>query len=392
MPKTKLKYICKSFNSTIKASETLDFGKYEVFGASGLSGYLNNYEMDTEYLGIVKDGAGVGRINIYPPKTSLVGTMAYIIPNERVHINWLKYYMQGLNLGVGIDKSTIDHIYFSDYGNTSILDYPTFSKQQAIANFLDDKCSKIDSLTKDIEKEIEILKEYKKSVITESVTKGLNLDAEMKESGIDWIGQIPSKWSIQRLKFCLKKPLLYGANESGIEYDSNLPRYIRITDINDDGSLKEDGKQSLTNAQAMGYILENNDLLFARSGATVGKTFLYKNKYGKAAFAGYLIKASLDNKKVLPEFVTYITNSSYYTNWKDYIFSQATIQNIGADKYNQLPIIIAPLEEQQQIVIYLDDKCSKIDSLIKNKEKQLEKLQDYKKSLIYEYVTGKKRI
>lgn len=212
------------------------------------------------------------------------------------------------------------------------------------------------------------------------------MSREMKDSGIDCIGQIPSDWGLMRFKFCLAEQLKYGANESGVEYQPDLPRYIRITDINSDGTLKEEGKLSLNEEQADGFLLKDGDILFARSGATVGKSFLYKSGYGNSAFAGYLIKASV-NKIVIPEFVNYITQSSYYDIWKDQIFTQATIQNISAEKYNQLPIVIPSKEEQQHIVNFLNKKTDAINSIIQKQKDIVDKLMEYKQSTITQAVT-----
>lgn len=213
------------------------------------------------------------------------------------------------------------------------------------------------------------------------------MSREMKDSGIDCIGQIPSDWDLMRFKFCLAEQLKYGANESGVEYQPDLPRYIRITDINSDGTLKEEGKLSLNEEQADGFLLKDGDILFARSGATVGKSFLYKSEYGNSAFAGYLIKASV-NKIVIPEFVNYITQSSYYDIWKDQIFTQATIQNISAEKYNQLPIVIPSKEEQQRIVHFLNKKTDAINSIIQKQKDIVIKLSEYKQSIITQVVTN----
>lgn len=184
---------------------------------------------------------------------------------------------------------------------------------------------------------------------------------------------------------------MYGANDSGIPFDETLPRYIRITDITLDGKLKDEGKLSLSEESASPYILEDDDILFARSGATVGKAFIYKKEYGKSAFAGYLIKASTNNR-VIADYVFYYTQSSIYEEWKKQIFIQATIQNIGADRYSNLPIVIPNVDEQEEIANYLDKKCTEIDTLIAKKEQIVSELESYKKSLIYEYVTGKKEV
>lgn len=210
---------------------------------------------------------------------------------------------------------------------------------------------------------------------------------EMKYSGVKWIGEIPKGWEVKKLKYLIRKPLQYGANESGVEYDESLPRYIRITDITMDNKLKDDGKLSLEYDKAKPYILEDEDLLFARSGASVGKTFLYKREYGFSAFAGYLIKASFDKIKVSPSYFYYNTLSSSYESWKQQAFTQATIQNIGADKYNTLIVPSPPLSEQQAIADFLDAKCAEIDGLLADLDAEVKTLAEYKKSIIVETVT-----
>ena len=209
---------------------------------------------------------------------------------------------------------------------------------------------------------------------------------EYKDSGVKWIGEIPSHWKVRRLKTLLLKPLQYGANSSGIPFSNNLPRYIRITDITIDGKIKNFDKLSLSEEDATPYLLDNNDVLFARSGATVGKTFIYKNEYGKSAFAGYLIKASL-KEEISPDLLFLYTQSDIYDLWKNSIFIQSTIQNIGADKYSQLLIPIAPLSEQQAIVTYLDAKVAKIDSFIATAEKKIAALDELKQVTISNAVT-----
>lgn len=180
-------------------------------------------------------------------------------------------------------------------------------------------------------------------------------------------------------------PLKYGANEQAELKNENYPRYIRITDINDNGSLKEETWRSLNPEKAKEYILKKGDILFARSGATVGKTYLFKENY-LACFAGYLIKATCASK-LDPLFLLFFTKSGTYENWKNSIFIQSTIQNIGADKYGYLPIPLPPLSEQQRIVDFLEGKTKKIDQYIAEKEKQLQLLEEYKQTLIANAVT-----
>lgn len=206
-----------------------------------------------------------------------------------------------------------------------------------------------------------------------------------KNSGVEWIGEIPEGWEVSKLKYLLSEPLLYGANESGEFDNQNYPRYIRITDIAEDGSLRDNNVKYLAPNLAAPYMLKKDDVLFARSGATVGKTFILKDNIN-ACFAGYLIKASCGDK-LFPNFLFYYTQSGIYENWKQSTYTQSTIQNIGADKYNELLVTIPPFSEQQQIASYLDYKVGQIDSSLAKIVEQIEDLKSYRQSVISEAVT-----
>ena len=314
------------------------------------------------------------------------------IPKPYVNTKYFYYLISVLTEWFELFGSgtTFKELSTNNFANFS-LSQPSFTEQQSIATYLDQKCSEIDELIILQEEMITKLQSYKQSVITEAVTKGLDKNVPLKDSGIEWIGEIPEHWICTVFKKFLSEPMQYGANEPAEECNYNDPRYIRITDIKDDGTLRDDTFKSLPLEKAKEYMLTKGDLLFARSGATVGKTFLYKEDYA-ACFAGYLIKARCNKNELLPNFVFYYTLSNVYQNWKNSIFIQSTIQNIGADKYSVMPIIIPPLSEQQSIADYLDRKCSEIDELISIKQQKIEKLKDYKKSLIFECVTGKRKV
>lgn len=196
-----------------------------------------------------------------------------------------------------------------------------------------------------------------------------------KDSSIEWLGDIPEHWKATTLKRVLTDALKYGANESAELEDRSLPRYIRITDFGDNGKLKDDTFKSLSLEKAKDYPLEEGDILFARSGATVGKTFQFKNYSGEACYAGYLIKATPCKWLIDSDFLYFFTKSIGYDEWKNIIFTQATIQNIGADKYQYLPIPLAPIQEQKAIAEYLDKATAKIDRIIAIKQEQLVKME-----------------
>ncbi|MFM6159332.1 MAG: restriction endonuclease subunit S, partial [Sphaerospermopsis kisseleviana] len=244
----------------------------------------------------------------------------------------------------------------------------------------------IDDLIAKKETLIEKLDEKRTSLISHAVTKGLDVNVPMKDSGIEWLGAIPEHWEVTRFKFLLSEPFKYGANEAAEINDPNLPRYIRITDVKDDGSLRDDTFRSLPENIAKDYLLEEGDILLARSGATVGKTFIYRKSWGKAAYAGYLIRGRVSGQNN-SDFIYKFLQSKFYWDWVNSIFIQATIQNISAEKYANLSISIPPLQEQQKIANYLDYKTKQIDDLIAKKETLIEKLDEKRTSLISHAVT-----
>ncbi len=370
-----------------------DFTQYQIAYPNDI--VLNSMNMIVGAIGISHYLGCVSPVYyvITPKDKSInVNYYGYLLNNFRIRnlYHALGEGIYAIDRGEGRINTCRLKVSYDKFGSI-ILPIPSINEQQTIATYLDQKCGEIDELMALQEEMITKLQSYKQSVITEAVTKGLDKNIPLKDSGIEWIGEIPEHWVCTVFKKFLSEPMQYGANEPAEECNYNDPRYIRITDIKDDGTLRDDTFKSLPFEKAQEYMLTKGDLLFARSGATVGKTFLYKEDYA-ACFAGYLIKARCNKNGLLPNFVFYYTLSNVYQNWKNSIFIQSTIQNIGADKYSVMPIIVPPLSEQQSIADYLDQKCGEIDELISIKQQKIEKLKDYKKSLIFECVTGKRKV
>ena len=160
---------------------------------------------------------------------------------------------------------------------------------------------------------------------------------------------LPNGWRVSSLGEVSLGKGEYGANVSKAEFDPALPRYIRITDISDQGSLIPTSLVSISHEAAAGYLLEEGDLLFARSGATVGKSFLYQSEYGPCAFAGYLIRFRLDPTKIEPYFARNIVQSSDYWDWVATVQHAQAQPNINAKEYATLPLMLPPLDEQRRI-------------------------------------------
>lgn len=341
------------------------------------------------------DRRGSCGISPYDGSVSLINTI--LTPRKKMHpgyYNWLFHTTLFADEFYKWGHGIVDDLWTTRWQEMKriLVPVPPYETQSAIASYLDAQCAKIDEIIAQAKASIEDYKQWKASIIYEAVTKGLDPNVEMKDSGVEWIGEVPMRWKIVRLKYLLSTPLQYGANETGLPYDESLPRYIRITDITLDGKLKTSGMQSLSEEKSEGYILDDEDILLARSGATVGKAFYYRESYGKAAFAGYLIRAKINSAKALPKFIYYSTMSAGYEKWKETAVIQATIQNIGASRYNEYSLAIPPIAEQLRIIEFLDDKMEKIDSLMAEKQSLIDDLESYKKSLIYEVVTGKRRV
>jgi type I restriction enzyme, S subunit len=328
--------------------------------------------------------------------------IASFLNNENVNLDFWYYA-----LGEYLIEYANDNIYGAKLLNQDLIKnarllVPSKIEQQKIANFLDEKSKIFDESISKKEQLISKLELAKQSLISEVVTGKLKIiennsklqtikreQKELKPSGVEWLGDIPKDWEVKKLKYLVEVPLKYGANESAELIDKNLPRYIRITDFANDGLLKEDTFRSLSEDKAKDFILKDGDVLFARSGGTVGKTFQFKNYNGIACFAGYLISARPNKKIVTSDFIYLFTRTLNYQNWKNSIFMQATIQNIGADKYNELYFPYTKLEEQKQISKYLDEKLIHFDNTIEKTKQSIKKLKLAKEALISQAVTGK---
>ena len=282
-----------------------------------------------------------------------------------------------------------------DLLGNSFFPLPPLATQTLIATYLDAKCSEIDGLIADINKQIETLNELKKSTITEAVTKGLNKNAKLKDSGIQWIGMIPEGWK-----------------ESRVKYVSSLFGRIGFRGYTQQDLVDEDNgaitlspsnmKNMKMNYEKCSYIswfkynespeikVENGDILFVKTGSTYGKSAYVSELPKEATINPQLIvfKQSIMDKKML----AYILQTSLISYQTELAVVGGTIPTMSQEKIKNFVLPLPPLTEQHAIATYLDSKCSEFDSIISDKQKQISTLEAYKKSLIYEYVTGKKEV
>lgn len=257
------------------------------------------------------------------------------------------------------------------YLGQELLPYPLLSEQQSIATYLDQKCSEIDELITLQEEMITKLQSYKQSVITEAVTKGLDKNVPLKDSGIEWIGDIPEHWKIVCLKR-LSKISTGNQDTQDSTPDGKYPFFVRSPKVE----------------RSNRYTFEGPSILMAGDGVGAGKVFhLADNKFACHQRVYCINQFSKINRI----FLFYYLSSLFY-NIIDSANSKSTVDSVRLPMIAEFPVCI-PLDlEQQSIANYLDQKCSEIDELISIKQQKIEKLKDYKKSLIFECVTGKRKV
>ena len=316
-------------------------------------------------------------------------TSAYIDlrPKDNVNSKYYHYLLHSYdiikvfyNMGNGVRQG----LNFSEFAKLLLLE-PTTVEQQQIADFLDTKCSEIDATAEDIQKEISLLEDYKKSVITEAVTKGLNPDAEMKDSGVKWLPKIPKHWKVIPSKYLFANSDI--RRQTGDEQLTASQKYGIITQK--DYTAKENAQVVLaTQGLEKWKHVEPNDFIISLRSFQGGLEM--SEITGCITWHYVVLKAQ---KKVYHKYYKWLFKSARYIN-----ALQGTCnfirdgQDLRFSNFALVPLFELPLEEQQQIADYLDTKCTEIDTLIADKKRQLDILADYKKSLIYEYVTGKKEV
>ena len=309
-------------------------------------------------------------------------TSAYIVlrPRNGANASFYNYYLKALDfqkifhgMGVGI-RLTLSY----DELRSMLLAVPSFEEQQRIADYLDKKCAEIDGLIELQELMIAQLTDYKQSVITEAVTKGINPDAQLVPSGIDWIGDVPADWKVCKLKNAYK--LLNGRAYLDPELlEDGKYRILRV------GNLFSSDKWYYSDMELEeNKYCDSGDLLYGWS-ASIGPYIWTEER----VIYHYHIWKVLFGKNDL-HYSYYLLQALTLAKQRD--MHGSAMQHLTKINMDNSKIVIPPLSEQQAIAAYLDSKCSEIDNLITAKQQKIETLNEYKKSIIFECVTGKKEI
>lgn len=346
---------------------------------------------------VTKDGT-VGKmayVDELPGKASLNSHLLLIRPLEGKYHNRFLFWLMSSSVFTGYTEYSQDGTIMASLSQEKIGNFlayfPDLDEQCAIADVLDAQCAKIDRVIADIEKQIETLQKYKKSLITEAVTKGLNQSAPMKDSGIEWIGEIPSSWKVEPIKYRVD----FFNGDRGENYPSKAEMLSEGVPFINAGHLLNDGLDmenmdyiSEEKYKVMGGVkLRKGDILYCLRGS-VGKNAILDIDRGTVASS----LVALRSRSISAKFLYYSLNS-HIDEVQRFLWDNGTAQpNLSAENLGKFKVCIPNRQEQDTIVDFLDEKCSAIDDIVESKTQALRTMQQHKKSLIYEYVTGKKRV
>lgn len=360
-------------------------GKYAFFTCSKEQKRTNEYTFDTEALLVAGNGI-VGYTQYFNGKFDAY-QRTYVLHNFRkINPSFLKFYVSNNLITEVTPKAQGSVIQFIKYDDLRCFNVtvPPNDEQKRIAAYLDDQCKKIDEIMAAIQNQIDTLEDYKKSVISEAVTRGLDPDAVMKDSGIAFVGKIPANWELH--------PVYYYFSEGKIKNtgctENNLLSlsygYIIRKDINT--------SEGLLPASFSTYnIVEKDDIIIRPTDLQNDKRSL---RTGLVKEKGIITSAYIDLKpktNVNSKYFHFLLHS-YDVKKVFYNMGNGVRQGLNFGGFSKLSVFNPPIKEQEEIAEYLDSKCAKIDSIIEDKKTQLETIENYKKSMIYEYVTGKKEV
>ena len=378
----RLKFLCLITTGNEDTQNSDPDGEFPFYVRSPIIEKSKKYTFDGEGILVAGDGAGAGRIFHHAYGKYAVHQRVYRLYNFGFNSNFICYYLSNLfpfEMDKGSAQSTVPSMRLPMLSNFTLF-LPELTIASKIADFLDQKCSEIDALTADIQTQIETLEEYKKSVITEAVTKGLDPNVEMKDSHCFYVGLINKNWDTTKIGYFCKK--MYHP------VDENLIPLI----------CSNKGKVEIRDNSLVGRMVSENH---AMQGIRQGEIAIHgmdtwHGAIGISTFDGnitrvvHVCQSTGDNR-----FVVYYLQSLAFRNVYKLISNGIRGNTSDFRSWELVKKIVAPhpsKTEQSQIADFLDQKCSEIDQTISEKQQQLETLAEYKKSLIYEYVTGKMEV
>ncbi|MBP0011258.1 MULTISPECIES: restriction endonuclease subunit S [unclassified Roseofilum] len=385
-----LSFLQSGINITSQQIE--DEGKYPVYGGNGIRGYFSGYTNDGNYILIGRQGALCGNINHASGKFWATEHAVVVYHNKKIDVKWYGAMLQVMNLNQ-YSISAAQPGLAVDRVKRLLLPVPPLHEQEAIAHYLDTKTAQIDRQIDLLTQKAQRYEELKRAIVNETVTRGLDKSVPMKDSGIEWIGDIPEHWKLQHLKNVVSIKITDGPHETPTFVDHGVP-FISAEAVQN-GEINFEAKR--------GYISEETDKVYSakckpkkddifivKSGSTTGKIGYVSRDINFNIWSPLaLIRASKQNH---PRYLFYFLSSIHFQRQVQTYWSLGTQPNIGMKVLENLFVLITNFEDQKAIADYLDTKTAQIDQIIQNINTQVEKLQELRKTLINDVVTGKIKV
>lgn len=379
------------------AQTELDEMGYPVYSSqtkdNGCLGYIDTYDYDYPQLTWTTDGANAGSIFLrdgYYNCTNVCGTLNPIV--DLVDLRYQKYALEH----IAYNERRIDTNGYKIMNNEMAIIktlLPPLSIQHHIADYLDTKCTQIDTIIAKEQSVIEKLQEYRQAIITQVIIRGLDSSTKMKKTGLEWIGMIPEHWNVKKIKYLTSKigsgkTPKGGSNvyiDEGVLFIRSQNVYDGYFDLSSAVFISHEIDCTMSNTRVC-----RNDVLLNITGGSIGRSCLYESD--ELANVNQHVCIIRCNSQMRPKFMQYFWNSSIGKTSIDIYQSGANREGLNFFEIGNTVVPTPELDEQDQIIDYLDDKCNAIDSVTSQKLTIIDKLTEYKKSLIYEVVTGKKEV
>lgn len=388
---SKIKHLFVLGRGRVISQNELKKEGYPVYSSqtkdNGCLGYIDTYDYDKSQLTWTTDGANAGTVFIRQGQYNCTNVCGTLLPrNEKHNLLYLKYALEYIALyhkradinGYKIMNNEMAKI---------IIMLPNIKEQQRIADFLDQKCAQIDEILQKTRDTIAEYKKLKQSIITQAVTKGVRGKRPMKDSGIEWIGEIPEEWETGKVKkyYNIQIGFTPDTKNELLYDDTNGYDWVNISDMIDGQTIIN------TKKKISQYYIEICKPKIIPKGSLM---YSFKLSVGQTAYAG----KNIYSNEAIASFLPSETVNLFFLRYSSIFIilnAQTNIYNakiLNQDLIKNAYVIFPTLDEQQRIADFLDQKCAEIDKLIEKKEQLVSELESYKKSLIYEYVTGKKEV
>ena len=371
-------------------------GTYPVYGGNGIRGFFSDYNCDGQFLTVGRQGALCGNVHKINGKVWATEHAVITTPSSYTSLDFLYYLLIGMDLNQYVSSTAAQPgLAVGTLLNLKTC-YPCSTLEQTrISNYLNAKCSEIDVMLSKTRSSIEEYKKLKQTVITQAVTKGVHGEREMKDSGVAWIGEIPAEWSITKIKSGVTKIGSGKTPSGGAETYTDSGIIFRRSQNVYDCTLNLESPTYISpevDATMKSTRVLPDDVLLNITGGSIGRCSIVPKTLGLANVNQHVCIIRTNPLIFLPKYMQYFWVSTLGHLAIDLYQTGGNREGMSADAIRNTPIPYAPLNEQKEIADYLDAKCAEIEKLIAKKEQLVKELESYKKSLIYEVVTGKREV